>query len=203
MAKIKKIEENLKVADYNDDIATVYDKTRKFIDDKRYLKRFDLIMENIEYEDDAEGFYEDVIEDYVSEQAENKLGPRWGFGVHEISGDIGFWEKDKNGEYTIEYPGMINRFDDEDENEEDEEDEDEEDGNDEDEEEDGDDEDDEEDRDDEDDEEDGDDEDEEDEDEEDGEKNNDENVKDDNTEKIVEVLDKDGQVITTKKYKIA
>ena len=109
----KEIRENLKVASYSHDIATVYDRARKFIVDRRYLKRFDMIMGNLDYEEDAESFFEEVIEDYLAEEAEKKLGPRWGFGVHRFSGDIGFWEKNEHGSYELEYPGMIVRFDDE------------------------------------------------------------------------------------------
>lgn len=181
----KEIQENLKVASYNHDIATVYDRARKFIQDKRYLKRFDLIMGNLEYEEDAESFFEEVIEDYLAEEAEKKLGPRWGFGVHEMSGDFGFWEKNENGSYDLEYPGMVKRFDDEDEyDEEDDEEEDEI-----------------EDDDDEEDKSEDDEDEEEDEIEDDDDKEDDEEKSKINKEGVAEVLGENGEVIKTMKFK--
>ena len=117
---------NCKVASLNDNIAKIYNATRKLISDMRYLKRFDSIMDNLKYEDEAEEFFEEAIIPYLIDEVAPK---GFGFGSHKMSGDIGFWEIGKNENYDVPYEGMVDRsdeFEDEDGHEEGDEDEDEE-----------------------------------------------------------------------------
>lgn len=95
---------NKKIAEAWEDISDVYDKVREYIEDERYLQRFDRIMDVLDTEDEMENFFEEIVFEYLNDEV---APDGYEFGIHAKSGDIGFWRVNKKtGESDLPYPGM-------------------------------------------------------------------------------------------------
>lgn len=96
---------NVRVADLDADIWTVWNGARQHIEDIDERDEFDVMMEQVEDDDEAWELMEEVIIPYLDDE----VAPEgFGFGQHQKSYEWGFWKiNPETEEMDLPYPNMI------------------------------------------------------------------------------------------------